>query len=268
MKDSQGSNNIENNSNFKRKVLYPITSIEQLVNSYYVSKSIYEVRDKIDNSLNKVGIDNLPIIDAKTDNRVNSLYKEACTILRFNEHLVYMVKLAIEDMYSYNFTEDASVSATAQSDTAHLKVYFGNNFTTLSKINLFDHTLNVLEEAINLAKGKGRTTGIAVPLIASLLHDFGKSTGIREKLDGAASSRGIKAHAEVSYSYVNDILISKMLEKFTEIPVDTISLIANCVKSHHPANLKQKVDQSIAFVIEADHSARKKEHARLLLAAS
>lgn len=249
---------------FNRKVLFPIESVEQLVNSYYVSKAIYGIRQNLDNDINEVGLNNLPKIEGNIPERLETLYKEASSILKFNKHLVYIMKYSIEDMLAYNFSEDPSVNVQAQNDTPHLKNYFGANFTTLSKVNLFEHTVNVFEEAVKLAKSKGRSSGIAIPLLGSLLHDFGKSNGIRTKLDGGASARGYKAHAEVSSTYIKELLMSKLYEKFTDIPVDTINLIAECVKGHHPANQKQKTEQSIAFVIEADHLARKKEFNKLL----
>lgn len=254
----------ENEKKFKRKQLYPIVSIEQVVNSYYIAKAILKIRGDLDNNINEVGLDNLPKIDVEVPDLLFKLYEETALIFKFNKYLVYMLKFAIEDMFAYNFSEDPSVNAQAQADTSHLKQYFGSTFTTLSKINLMDHTINVFEEAVKMAKIKGRSSGIAIPLLSALLHDFGKSTAIREKLDGAASSRGVKAHAEVSSTYVKELLVLKMYEQFTDIPIDTINLIAECVKNHHTSNLKQKTDQSIAFVVDADHLARKKEYNYLI----
>jgi hypothetical protein len=174
------------------------------------------------------------------------------------------MKFAIEDMINYTFSEDPSVVVAASNDTNHLQQLFGQSFSNLSQVNLEEHTINVFEEAVQKAKGKGRSSGIVIPMIAALLHDFGKSTGIRSEILGEAGSRGYKAHAEVSAAYVREILSVKLYNKFQEIPADTIDLLANIVKSHHPSQQKSKNDPGVAFVIEADHLARKKEYKAIL----
>lgn len=255
MKDSQ---------DFNTKKIMPIKTIEQLAASYLIAEIIAEIRQEIELKNDSAAIEFIPALDVSVSEDIRALYEEAVKIAKYKPILVYMIKYAIEDMVSFNFKADPSVIVAASADTAHLQAMFSSSFTTLAKVSLFDHTINVFEEAITIAKKTGRSSGVVIPMIASLLHDFGKSSGIRDKILGEAGSRGYKAHAEVSSSYVRDILSAKLYNKFNEIPADTIELLSNLVKNHHPANNKVKTDPGVAFVISADHNARRKEYATIV----
>jgi len=254
---------MSDSQNFKRKIL-PIKTIKQLAESYLLAEVIVEIRKEIEIDTEKKAIDSIPKIEVSIPNELEELYIEACKIAKFKPILIYIMKYSIEDMVRYNFSEDPSVVVAASNDTSHLQQEFGQSFSNLARINLFDHTLNVFKEAVNLSKTKGRATGVVIPMIASLLHDFGKSQGIRNEILGEAGSRGYKAHSEVSASYVRELISLKLYNKFNEIPTDTIDLLADIVKNHHPSNQKAKNNSNIALVIEADHKARKKEYKELL----
>jgi hypothetical protein len=255
MNDSQG---------FSTKKIMPIKTIEQIAASYLIAEIIAEIRQEIELKNDSAAIEFIPALDVSVSEDIKKLYEDAVKIAKYKPILVYMIKYAIEDMVSFNFKGDPSVIVAASGDTAHLQAMFSSSFTTLAKVSLFDHTINVFEEAIISAKKTGRSSGVVIPMIASLLHDFGKSSGIRDKILGEAGSRGYKAHAEVSSSYVRDILSAKLYNKFNEIPADTIELLSNLVKNHHPANNKVKTDPGVAFVISADHNARRKEYATIV----
>jgi len=59
--------------------------------------------------------------------------------------------------------------------------------------------------------------------------------------------------------YVREILATKYHSKFKEHSMETIELLSNIVKNHHPSHNKQKKDSMISIVINADMNARKKE---------
>ena len=259
MNDSQDSRKYA----FAGKKILPIKTVEQLAASYLVAEVIVEIRKELENNLEQKAIDSIPKLRANASEKINLLYIEASRILKYKPQLIYMLKFMLEDMINYSFKSDPSVISAAANDTSHLNAIFGSSFSTLAKIDLETHTLNVFEYAVNQAKTKGRVSGVALPLIGALLHDFGKSTGIRNELLGEASARGYKAHAEVSAAYIQDILSKKLYNQFQEVPSDTLDVLSHLVKNHHPASKQHKDDQGIKFIEEADKAARKKEYKQL-----
>ena len=255
MEDSQGSS--------VKKIL-PITSVNQLCSSYLVAQIIVEIRKDLEEETDTKALEVIPELTVPVPKRLEDLYIEAAKIVKYKPVILYLLKYSIEDMVNYNFSEDPSVVIAASNDTSHLQQTFGSSFSTLAKVNLMEHSINVFEEAVKVAKNKGRAAGVIIPMIAALLHDFGKSNGIRTELIGEASARGYKAHAQVSASYIRDILQIKVYNKLKEIPEDTIDLLADIVTNHHPQNGKTKADPGVNLVIEADHAARKKEYQQLI----
>lgn len=249
-----------------RKKILPIKSVEQLAASYLVAQIIVDIRKELEVELEDKAIESIPKLERNVPKELENLYIEASKIVKFKPHLVFLMKFAIEDMVNYAFAQDPSVIVAATNDTSHLSQSFGPTYTNLSKINLMNHTINVFSEAVVKAKSKGRSSGVVLPMIGALLHDFGKSSGIRQELLGEAGSRGYKAHAEVSSTYISEILSIKLYNKFNEIQNETMDVLKKIVKEHHPSNLKGKTDPAVAFVIEADHAARKKEYKELLQA--
>jgi hypothetical protein len=255
---------MSDSQNFKKRLL-PIKTIKQLAESFLIAEVIVELRKEIEEDTQKKAIDSIPKIEVPISKELEELYIEACQIAKFKPVLVYIMKFAIEDMITYNFSEDPSVIVAVSNDTTHLQQQFGQSFSTLSKVNLLDHTVNVFKEAVTASKSRGRATGVVIPMIASLLHDFGKSSGIRKEILGeAGNSRGYKAHAEVSASYIQEKISIKLYNKFNEMATDTTDLLAHIVKNHHAQNMKSKNDSNISLVIEADQKARKKEYKNLL----
>jgi hypothetical protein len=101
---------------------------------------------------------------------------------------------------------------------------------------------------------------VAIPTIACLYHDFGKSIKLRTILIGDSSGRGYRPHAEVSELFISSMLADQMKKSSpeTKIPAETLKLLATIVKYHHPGQ-KGKVDSGVLFVIESDMAARNKE---------
>lgn len=75
-----------------------------------------------------------------------------------------------------------------------------NNYDLLHEhVNLLDHTMNVVYEAIKLNKN-GNTVDINI--ITALLHDFGKSTKVKELYPELYN----QPHEIISAKYAGDFL--------------------------------------------------------------
>lgn len=234
-----------------------INSISQLVSSYLVADAIIEIREERNNQLTGIMEQNVPELEYSTP-RIQALYEEFGKLVNFRYAFMYMAKIGLEDMIKYNFEADPSIVATASTDTAHLNNMCGPNFTILSKVNLQNHTLNVFEQGIAIAKTKGRASTVSIPLLGCLFHDFGKSTKIREEIIGSTMGKGYRAHAEVSQQYITDILAVRYFKLVQEEPKDTLSTLSKIVKDHHPSKGTRDID--VQFVINADKNARKNEY--------
>jgi len=244
--------------------LMPIVSIEQLLTSYMVADAIIEIRDERRDTINEGTKKILPDLKNK-DPRAQNLYLEFSKLVGFSPALVYLIKLGLDDMVIYKFKDNPSVTVTAQQDTKHLQEIYQANFSLFANVSLYDHTLNVFEEAIKTGQKKGRVIQIAIPIIGALFHDFGKSTLIREKLLGDTNNaRAYRAHADVSDMYIREILADKYYKVMKDITTETIETLGFLVKSHH-ATGKNRIAQNIQvkFIKEADTKARKEEFKRL-----
>lgn len=248
---------------FKKIKIKKIHTVEQLVSSLIIADIIVEIRDE--HKLNqKETIKMLtPDLEGNISERARKLYYKAADLMSYKPYYLYLLKYAIEDIFKYNFRKDPSVVTTSPADSAYLNSVFGSGFVGLAKINLEDHTLNVFEFAIDDALKSGRPSSMVAPILGAILHDFGKSTEIRKKIKGVAQSRSFTAHPDVSASYVRELLLTKLYNTLDDIPVEIIDGIANMVKNHHPQSDKLKGDLNIAFIIKADHSARKMEYQKI-----
>ena len=282
MNDSQSKTSDNNSSNkekdFRGKKILPIKTVEQLVTSYFIAEVILEIREVLEEEVIDIGMKNIPSLDIpKTfpeKQLLEDLYHQAAALIKFKPEFVYSFKLAFEEMVKSNFKDDPSIFSYAVNDTSHLKKAFGNDgFKYLEKISLFEHTINVLNKAILLYQAMDRQIGLDVAIIASVLHDFGKSKPIRERLLGsqAANNKRIyKAHAEVSAMYVTEILKPELEKYFQNIPevferLDSyIERLTFLVKEHHPSNAKFKRDPILNIVIQADKKAREEEYKKIV----
>lgn len=256
---------MKDHQNFKEPLnptIKDIYSIKQLLSSYLVADAIIEIRNERKTTLNDIATKNIPKLEVN-DDILQHLYATFAKLVGYRYPFVYMAKIGFEDMIKYEFIKDPSVVNNAGSDTAHLSTNFGGNYTLLSKINLFEHTLNVFNQALDKGEQQGRVIQIAIPMLASLFHDFGKSTKIRSQLVGNNVGKVYKAHAEVSSMYIKEILAPKYYNLVKEQPQETLDMLSNTVANHHPSGGKHKSDTNIAFVIEADNKARKEEFKRL-----
>ena len=245
-----------------KNIIKPIHSLRQLVASYYVAEAIIDIRDERKNKVKKYGKDSLPQLHCENP-RSKILYEKFAELVGFSPVFVFLVKRGLETIETYKFIDDPSVITQASQDTAHLSNAFGTTFASLSRINLEEHTLNVFEEGIKIGEKKGRIMQIALPMVGCLFHDFGKSSKLRNELLGEMVGKGYKAHAEVSDMYVRELLAKDYHKVFPNNSIETIELLANIVKNHHPNDRKKKSDTMISMVIQADMMARKSELAKI-----
>jgi len=266
------------NEKFLGKKILPIKTVEQLVTSYFIAEVILEIREILEEEVIDIGMKNIPKLDIPENfpekEKIENLYHQVSAIVKFKPEFVYTFKLAFEEMVKSNFKNDPSIFSYATNDTVHLKKMFGNDgFKYLEKVSLFEHTINVLNKAILLYQAMDRQIGLDIAIVASLLHDFGKSKSIREKLLGvqvANNKRIYKAHAEVSAMYVNEIIKPKLEEYFKNIPeilerLDSfVERLSFLTKEHHPSNAKYRKDPILNIVIQADKKAREEEYKQII----
>lgn len=251
MIDSQKSNTIVRN-------LAPITSLEQLLSSYLVAECIVEIRGERQLEIQSLAKDSIPKL-AVQNKVLESLYERFCAIISYKPTFVLLAKIGIEDMINYNFQSEPSVMSNASGDTSHLQQVFGPSFSSLAKINLFDHSLRVFKNGLDVGERQGRIMQIAIPMLGCLFHDFGKCPKIRNEILGPDIGKGYKAHADVSQLYVREILASKFSKISNISAAETIDMLALAVQNHHAATNKTKNDTMIKFISTADIAARKEE---------
>lgn len=248
----------------EQKYIKDFKSIQQLLGSYLVADAIIEIRGERKSNLEGLAEKNIPELETN-NKRADELYKTFAKMVGFRYQMLWMCKIGLDTMEKYDFKKDPSVMISANTDTAHLQSIFQSEFSVLQKVNLEEHTLNVFEKAIEAASGIGRAMQIGVPVLASLFHDFGKSTQIRNELGHGGVGKGYKAHADVSSQYVKEMLSKNYNNLLNEDAPETFEMLSNLVGNHHPKNKQQQRDSSIMFVCDADTKARKDEYKRIKL---
>jgi len=235
------------------KSLKRISSLNQLLSSYLVSYALVEIRNEREKELKDTAKKSLPKINS-TDENIKGLYQKFAEIVDFKKGLLEIAKKGLEDIDRYNFSDDASINKAAASDIEHLRADFSTSFALLENINLKEHTLRVFKIAIEEGEKKGRAIQVAVPILACLFHDFGKSALLREKHLGIESGKAYRKHAAVSKIYIEEEIRPEF--KSSE---ETINMLSRLVENHHPSNNRMKRNEDIAFIIKADQQARKEE---------
>jgi len=244
-----GSNNKENR----------FVTLKQLVASYFVAKAITEIREEAEKDVKDGAKEGLPSLNV-LDKTLVELYERYAELVNYVPALIILCKQALEDIEKYNFAEDPSVMVTATKDVSHLSDEFGSSYALLRNISLKEHTIGVFKRAIEVGETKGRVMQIAVPMLAALLHDFGKSTLIREELLGEEAGSGYRAHADVSKMYIDTILTKSYHKVFgDDINLDMISNLSYLVRNHHSTNRAHMSDASISFIRKRDKEVRKIE---------
>lgn len=240
-----------------REKLKDVKSIAQLTSSFLVSKAIFEIKKARENELKGKAKQKLPKLETE-NKRLIEVFNVFSELVDFKLGLLNLAKKCLEDIDRYDFKDDPSINKGSSVDTDHLRKEHSTSFALLEKIDLEDHTLRVFENGLVVAGKSGRAIQVAIPLLGALLHDFGKSSKIREELLGIETGEAYKKHALVSKMYVEEIL----LKEFPSAE-STLQELAVLVENHHPANNKMKRNESIKFIMDADHKARKQEISKL-----
>ncbi|MGB2552825.1 hypothetical protein ACPF04_06555 [Campylobacter sp. MOP51] len=200
-------------------------------------------------------------------------FKTASTIVNYKTEYVAIMFAAIKSMLDeFDFLSDSSVT----SNDAHIKESYGDTgYSELRQVNLLYHTIHVFKAGVDRIAPRGEVIeqGYKDSLMASLLHDFGKSEKVKVAV-GQYYHRGSipAAHFDVSELYVNLILKRQLTEMFVDIAKrnrdvwqakqdfeDIMKDIATLVKNHHcPIGAKQDSDH-VDFVRQADYIARRGE---------
>ncbi len=248
MRDSQDYN----------KELKPIKTLKQLVSSYYVALAITKIREEFVDKKSNVA-DFVPKIKTK-DKNIIDYYHRYAKVVHYSPILVILCKIILEDIEKYDFSSDPSVNINKDGETAHLQKNqrIASNYTLLSNINLKDHTLRVFDIALTKAESKGRVLQIAVPALGALLHDFGKSSKIREELYGDGFNKNAVTHAIASEEYVKSVLYKNLFKETgeTEEESSVIEMLAFLVRNHHNSNKEVLMDAGVNFIKSVDISAR------------
>ena len=239
--------------NSDKKSLKRISSLKQLLSSYLVSASLVEIRNEREKELRDTAKGSIPEINT-TDEVIKDLFIQFAEVVDFKKALLEIAKKGLEDIDKYNFADDPSINKAASSDIEHLRTDFSTSFALLENINLKDHTLRVFRIAIEEGQKKGRAIQVAVPILACLFHDFGKSNLLREHHMGVESGKAYRKHAAVSKIYIEEEI--RPAFRSSE---ETINMLSMLVENHHPSNNRMKRQEDIAFIIKADHDARKEE---------
>lgn len=244
--------------------MHRFTSVMQLVNSYFVAKTIHEMRgDKeIVSDSDFVFYEKWGI---KTkDKRIQETFKRIVEATRRNVKIAALAKVALEAIDEFEFVKSPSVSSN-QNDNKNLRASNSlSDLDVLRKVDLRAHTLNVVEAILKETEAK-EIYGVGQIIIACILHDFGKSRKVRELVapdSVSENSSKYRPHAEVSGLYVRDVLSEKvrllLLENDENSEIsETIKQIAELVANHHNSSKQWK--HKVELINKADALARKKE---------
>jgi len=244
-----------------------INSIKTLVGSYIVYSVLKDIKEMIKKTNENITDElSVPIhlpVEFEYDDRSKKLFNRAVRVLNGNQQFLEILKQIFFDMKYFEFEKDPSVSSVGGAENAHLIQMLGPRYIDLQKIDLYSHTLNVLEQGIKYAEETGRPTGFSLSILACLLHDFGKSTKLRKLLDSGGNNKfsGYKSHSDISAIYVSDYLVNKIYENegLEDLSMHVFETIENIVKYHHPQKKEQRENLEISFVMKADEFARKEE---------
>lgn len=242
-------------------------TVEQMVNSYFVASTVYEIRDEegpgVLQDNDHIQVERIWAL--KTEDKVAiGLYKRMIQLVRHNVKLMAIAKVAIDDMDRFKFKTAPSVSANQRDNENLRSKYAPSEFDMLRKVNLYDHTLHVFENIIvEIESREVYNSGII--MLACLLHDFGKSQEIRKKVapDSVAENASqFRQHPEVSGTYVKDYLYEKVKNVLDENKEDssirkTIDTISEIVINHHQKN--NAWVKKLELINRADWKARENE---------
>lgn len=211
-----------------------------------VNYSIFSIVSKGNqNLLKKENLVQTPSYSLKGLNEVEEY------ILTFIDERKEIVIGLFEAMKKYQFDNVPSVGSNFRSFGAE-----SGRYTILSNVNLYEHTLNVAVQTVEMLSVRGTPKDwIAISLIIAILHDFGKSPIIKSHY----REEGERGHHKISANFSKDYLINFVKKnKKSKINSNLIDTIYGVLVQHHDVD----IDRNNAFLtclIEADRKARDKE---------
>lgn len=142
-----------------------------------------------------------------------------------------------------------------------------NRYDMLSTINLYEHTMNVVIEVLEITKSMPSVTK-DICILLTLLHDIGKCKRIQKKYSFGEKLK----HHIVSANYSRIIMQDLMFQGYKEINEELIELVYLILKEHH---YNESSNEDTKFIYEhnmfieilkkADYSARRKELATIFV---
>lgn len=246
-----------------------ITSVMQLVNSYHVAETIYNMKEGKEMISDSDYVFHEKWKLESKDKRMLDLYSRIIKTVRKNVKIVAIVKVGFEEIEKLKFQDSPSVSSN-QNDNKNIRnVVTSREMELLKKIDLKKHTLDVVEEILKKTE-KNEIYGVGIIITGCLFHDFGKSKEVRMIVTPDAVSENSSKylpHAQVSALFVKDAIKERvkqeLLEKNENSAIEeTIKDIANLVENHHNSSNKWK--QKVELINNADSMARKRELKELM----
>lgn len=169
-----------------------------------------------------------------------------------------LFKRFVYDMEVYNFKKTSSVDSKVE------KMYNdkNNRYDMFATLNLFEHTMNVVTQAIIVASELPSFQKDICIMIA-LLHDYGKNSEIKNKY--SFEDKKDIPHNVISANYAKSIMSDEMLsvQSNGQITDELIKTVDSCLRTHHDQDAKSNL--FLKVLIKADKNAREKELQGLLL---
>jgi len=129
----------------------------------------------------------------------------------------------------------------------------------LKQIPLYEHVLNVVEEAVRLADKQGLQGLEKLALMLSaLVHDLGKLTTVVSSIGVEERKRKVKEHPNYGYQFLMNFFREKEREQKLPFAAEWFEAIAEAVKYHHTV-VPQSKPVWFELLKRADWEARSKE---------
>jgi len=227
--------------------LDPLKFWQQLQGTIVLHDAIFATRKKlIKKNKNSIKIEN-------SDKKMNTaIYSKGLTVvLEATKSFHILFERLFIDMDKNDFLHTASVS---QAYDTHLFEY-NNRYKLLSSIDLYTHTMNVVNETIKLAEiNKFPQQVVDIAIILAILHDFGKNQSIAKEF---SFEKDIKHH-KISANYAKHIMFEQYLKDEKHgITKEFIEMIYSILRAHHEQ--ERNNNMFLEILIHADQNAREKE---------
>lgn len=219
-----------------------------VVSTYSIFKTISESNKELKGETEEEDED--IVIDVET--KEYELLASEKYILSFIETRKEVVIALFNIMKLYKFEDIKSVREGDCSGSGHMS----SRYEILSEVNLYDHTINVAIQAVEMLSANGTPKDlISISLIIAILHDFGKSPIISENFFEEKGQRHHKTGGIFAKHFLLDFLRKN---KNSNINKQIIETISQTVYKHHDHD-NEKNNVFINFLFDADIKARELE---------